>query len=180
MRSGLFADAHRDTPQPKATPPLSDAWTQGPSPRDTPVASAMHTPSMAPRSSAYTAPTPSFDDTQETLETKAPTPLDHFRNRSRSARERLEAYKELITNAETDEKVLYLVEGINADVMEIQLVALQEITARQDDSLLDEVFTLFDSDDPNVALCATISLANIGDLFVVHTLLIHIYSDSET
>jgi len=179
MSSGLFADAQRDTSTPKATPPLSDAWTQGPSPRDTPVASAMHTPSMAPRSSAYTAPTPSFDDTQETLETKAPTPLDHFRNRSRSARERLEAYKELITNAETDEKVLYLVEGINADVMEIQLVALQEITARQDDSLLDEVIPLVDSDEPNVALGAIKALENIGGPIVEQTLLMALDSDSE-
>lgn len=182
MSAGLFADAQRDTSTPKASAPLSDAWSQPSSARDTPVASSLRTPSMAPRVSPTPQRPPLIPDAQElqdTLETKAPTPLDHFRDRSRPPRERLDAYKKLLSSAEPDEKVLYLVEGINADVMEIQLIALQEITARQDDSLLDEVIPLVDADEPNVALGAIKALENIGGPIVEQTLLMALDSDSE-
>lgn len=182
MSSGLFADAKRDTSTPKASAPISGAW-ESTAPqdlqraRDTPVASALQTPSMAPR----VTPTPQRHAT--TVETAAvpqtpPTPLDQFRNRALSTRERLDAFKSLLSTAESDEKVLYLVEGINADAMEIQLIALQEITAHKDDSLLDEVIPLVDSDEPNVALGAIKALENIGGPIVEQTLLMAIDSDS--
>lgn len=180
MSSGLFADQKRDIPTPKASAPISAAWeTSAPQerPRDTPVASALQTPSMAPR----VTPTPRSHAT--TVETAAvpqtpPTPLDQFRNRALSTRQRLDAFKSLLSAAESDEKVLYLVEGINADAMEIQLIALQEITAHKDDSLLDEVIPLVDSDEPNVALGAIKALENIGGPIVEQTLLMAIDSDS--
>lgn len=186
MSAGLFAEQQEAQPAVPRKPeaPAEDAWTSTkPAPqrgRDTPVASVLQTPDTA---APIVEPTPQRtpqdlrpQDTPAPQEAIAATPLDRFRDRTLSTRERLDAFTNLLNSAAADEKVLYLVEGINADAMEIQLVALQEITARGDDSLLDDVIPLVDSEEPNVALGAIKALENIGGPIVEQTLLMALES----
>lgn len=204
MSSGFFAEERAAQQAQKAPTPTAapiDEAAKAPSftgqSRDTPVASsAAYTGTTAPRVSptprqapspeplAHPAkPTPRETPATATrpVELDAPIPaeqsgIERFRDHSLSTNERLDAFKQLLVGAGTDENALYLVEGINSDVMEIQLLSLQEITARGDDSLLDEVIPLVESSEPNVALGAITALENIGGPVVEQTLLMALES----
>lgn len=206
MSSGFFAEEREARQAEKAagpTPDPIDEAAKGPSftghSRDTPVASsAAYTGTAAPRVSPTPRPAPTSQPSRQpaasslratpatatvpvqpdTAESREDTQIQRFRDHALSTTERLDAFKQLLQSAGTDENVLYLVEGINSDVMEIQLLSLQEITARGDDSLLDEVIPLVESAEPNVALGAITALENIGGPVVEQTLLMALESST--
>lgn len=206
MSSGFFAEEReaQSTQKPPApTPRPSDASSKAPSfpgrSRDTPVASSAAytgsaappvsptprqapTPTPGPRTRPATPPlreTPARPTAPVQVEAPAePTDIERFRDPSLSTGERLDAFKQLLVGSSSDENVLYLVEGINSEVMEIQLLSLQEITARGDDSLLDEIIPLVESKEPNVALVAITALENIGGPVVEQTLLMALESSN--
>lgn len=116
-------------------------------------------PSVAPAPPAVTPPiTPPIVAT--------PAPAENagarFRDRNASPQARVDAFHQLLQRAEPDERLLIVVEAINDDNLELQLVALQEITKHSDGNLLDEVIPLIESDSQDVALAAVKALENIG------------------
>lgn len=135
-------------------------------PTSAPVASA---PFPSPQAAPFRADLREDEPTQE-LRSIASLP-ERFRDRNLAPQTRVEAFTQLLAQTEPEEKVLLIVEAINDDLMELQLVALQEITSRTADTLLDEVIPLVESDSPEVALGAVKALENIGGPVVEQALL---------
>lgn len=168
----LAAPPVQPTPRPAVAPPAA-----APKPAPTPA------PSHRPATQVlFDADEPLFADPDPEDVTETAPLVSHellpgrFRDRRLPAAQRVDAFTQLLAQTEPDEKVLLLVEAINEDLMELQLVALQEITARTQDTLLDEVIPLVESDSPEVALGAVRVLENIGGPVVEQALLASVES----
>lgn len=175
------------TLQPAAQPTARTA-APTPAPTATPSPAAAPAAETRPRPATqvlFDADEPLFadpdpDDAQTAQLVSHELLPSRFRDRSRPAAQRVDAFTQLLAQTEPDEKVLLLVEAINEDLMELQLVALQEITARTQDTLLDEVIPLVESTSPEVALGAVRVLENIGGPIVEQALLVSVESAHPT
>lgn len=167
--------APRVSPTPRSAPAFEPPAPTSPA-KPVPTSPAKPAPAPTPAPA-----TPHDDDTPTATESvSAPaedTHIEQFRDTSLPARTRIDAFNALLESTPQDEKVLYLVEGVNADLMELQLISLREITAQKDDALLDDVIPLVDSSEPDVALGAIKALKNIGGPVVEQTLLMALESN---
>lgn len=99
-----------------------------------------------------------------------------FRDRGQPVGARVDALQQLLAQTEPDEQILLLVEAINDEEMEVQLIALREITPDTANSMLDEVIPLVESPSADVALHAVKALESIGGPVVEQAILVALES----
>lgn len=142
---------------PSAAKPVAPATSQPPA--SAPAPQAPQPPPAAP-------PEPEIEDTIPTDRA-----MTIFRDANAPARLRLDAFATLLSASGADERAIHIVEALNDSSLELQIGALQEIANHADDTLLDDVIPLVESDTESVALAAIGALEAIGGPVVEQALL---------
>lgn len=159
-------------PKPQASQPAPAAPHPPPPSAATPAAPAASKPPerapapQAPEPPPAAQPEPEIEDTIPTDRA-----MTIFRDANAPARLRLDAFGTLLSASGADERAIHIVEALNDASLELQIGALQEIANHADDTLLDDVIPLVESDTESVALAAIGALEAIGGPVVEQALL---------